>query len=114
MIIKLDEKDIKFLSGLTDGTLDPISQRAARSFVNESHEGKHLTVTFTVEDWAKASMFMSEVFGMRKNSDIANVTGVIFEKINYDQELDRKTEIGKSVIELLENSGYNVSLNKDI
>lgn len=114
MIIKLDEKDIKILSGLADGTLDPITQRAARSFVNESHEGKHLTVTFAVDDWAKASMFMSEIFGMRKNSDVSNVTGVIFEKLNYDQNLDRKTEIGEGVIKLLENSGYDVSLDENI
>ena len=102
MIIKLDEKDIKFLSKLADGTLDPISQKSARVFVNESCEGKYLTVTFTVEDWAKAAMFMSELFGMRKGSDVANNTGVTFKKLCYDQELDHKIEIGEDAIKLLE------------
>ena len=113
MIFKLEEKDIKFLSELADGTLDPMSQKAAGLLVNESDEGKYLTITFTVEDWAKASMFITELFSMRKNSDTANVTGVIFKKIDYDQDLDHKTKIGENVIKLLESLGYNISLNRD-
>ena len=57
MIFKLDEDEVKFLSGLVDGTLDPMSQKAAGSFVNESDEGKYLTITFTVEDWAGFTVY---------------------------------------------------------
>ena len=113
MIFKLDEKDIKFLSELADGTLDPMSREAVGLLVNEQDEGKYLTITFTVEDWVKASIFITELFSMRKNSDTANVTGVIFKKIDYDQDLDHKTEIGENVIKLLESLGYNISLNRD-
>ena len=56
---------------------------------------------------------MAELFSMRKNSDTANVTGIIFKKISYDQNLDHKTEIGENVIKLLESLGYNALLNRD-
>lgn len=112
MKILLDEKDMRLIEKLRDPNVDYNERARLSSFCGCDFEGKDIMITLTVDDWAKANMFLATLFNMRKSSkygdDKQNVsnTGMVFKSINYDSDADNKIRLAEDIIDVFKNQDW--------
>lgn len=110
MKIELEEKELKTLKLMETGELDIVLQDAIQHFVDESMAGKHLTLTFKINDWKKAAIFVMTLFSLKRDGS-QNDTGMSLEKIDYDQKLYDKLKFSQGLIDYLKSMGLKITIN---
>lgn len=112
MKILLEEADMRLIEKLKDPNLDRGEYVRLSGFCERNFEGKDIMITLTVDDWMKANIFLSTLFGMRNGSkhddDRQNVnnTGMVFKSINYDSNIDNKLRFAEDIMEVFKNQNW--------
>lgn len=112
MKILLEESDMRLIEKLKDPNLDSSEYARLSGFCERNFEGKDIMITLTVDDWMKANVFLSTLFGMKKNSKYdddkqnANNTGMVFKSINYDSDINNKLRFAEDIMGVFKNQNW--------